>query len=112
MSKFVLTNVRLFTGGADLTGNNNKLEMKTEVDDKDVTSYGSSGWKEFMGGLAVTDITAEGQWEANDPSKVDDNQWGLLGGLGPWSAGPSDALAGNLAYFTNALQAGYTFGGQ
>lgn len=111
MSRFILTNVRLFTGGVDLTGNNNKLEIKAEYDDKETTNYGSGGWKEFQGGLAATDIVAEGQWEANDPSKVDDNQWGLLGGLGPWSAGPVDALAGNLCYFTNALQGGYTLGG-
>lgn len=111
MSRFVLTNVRLFTGGADLTGNSNKVELTSTVDDKETTNYASGGWKELIGGLAASEINAGGQWEALDPSKVDDNQFGLLGGIGPWTIGPADALVGNLAYFTNALDAKYMLGG-
>lgn len=110
MGKFVLLNARLFTGGADLTSNNNKLELAAEVEDKDVTGFGSGGWKETKGGLASSEINAEGQWEAGDPSKVDDNQWAGLGGVGPWSIGPDGAAVGALAYFTSALEAEYDLG--
>lgn len=110
MSKFVLTDVRLFTGGADLTGHSNKVEISAEVEDKDTTNYASQGWKEVLGGLASAEISGEGQWEAGDPGKVDDHSWTSLGGLGPWSIGPAGAAVGSLSYFTNALRADYKLG--
>jgi hypothetical protein len=112
MSKMVLLDVRLFAGGADLSGNSNKAEITAEVEDKDATNYRSEGWKEVLAGLASSVINAEGQWEAGDPGKVDDNQWALLGSTGPWTISPADATVGSLAYFTNALQSSYKVGGQ
>jgi len=112
MGKFILTNVRLFTGAADLTGASNKLEISAEVEDKETTNFGSGGWKEFRGGLAATEISAEGQWEAGDPSMVDNERWAALGGLGPWTAAPDGAAVGALAYVTNALSGMYKLGGE
>lgn len=112
MAKFVLTGVRTFANAADLTSNSNKVEITADVEDKDVTNYGSAGWKELLGGLASSQISAEGQWEALDPSKVDDASWSQLGGVGPWTVGPVGAAVGDLAYFTNALQSSYQLGGQ
>lgn len=108
MAKTVLTNVRCFAVGADLTANSNKIELSSEVEDKDATNYASNGWKEVMGGLASAEISAEGQWEAADPSKVDDASWSQLGGVGPWSISANNAAAvGDLAYLTNAMRADY-----
>lgn len=114
MAKFILKDVRLFAGGADLTGVSNKVEISAEVEDKDATSYGSNGWKELLGGLASSEISAEGQWEAGDPSKVDDASWSQLGGVGPWTVPPNSptTAVGDLAYFTNALRADYKLGDQ
>jgi len=108
MAKTILTNVRLFAVGADLTGNSNKVELSTEVEAKDTTNYASNGWKENLGGLASAEISGEGQWEAGDSTKVDDASWAQIGGVGPWSvsANNSAAVAG-LAYFTSALRADY-----
>lgn len=110
MSKFVLLNVRLFTGGADLTGNSNKVELSTKVEEKETTNYASNGYKELLGGLASTEISAEGQWEAGDPSKVDDAAWAQLGGTDVWSVGPVGAAVGNLAYLTKTLRCDYKIG--
>ncbi|MFF1744739.1 hypothetical protein [Streptomyces mirabilis] len=110
MGKFVLTNVRLFTGGADLTGASNKVELTTKIEEKETTNYGSQGYKELLGGLASAEIQGEGQWEAADPSKVDDASWVQLGGVGAWSAGPNGASVGNLAYLTKALRCDYKLG--
>jgi len=110
MAKFVLTNVRMFAVGTDLTGVSNKVEISSEVEDKDATNYGSAGWTEVLGGLASAEISAEGQWEAGDPSKVDNASWSQLGGTGPWSVGPVGAAVGDLAYFTNALRSSYKLG--
>jgi hypothetical protein len=111
VSKTVLVNVRAFTVGLDLTSNSNKIELSSEVEDKDATNYGSGGWKEVIGGLASAEISGEGQWEAFDLSKVDDSSWANLGGLGPWSISANNAAnVGDLAYLTNAMQASYKLG--
>jgi hypothetical protein len=109
MSKTILTNVRCFAVAVDLTGNSNKIELSSEAEEKDATNYGSEGWKEVMGGLASAEISGEGQWEAGDPSKVDDGSWSQLGGVGPWSISANNSAAvGSLAYFTSALRSTYT----
>ncbi|MEU3667535.1 hypothetical protein [Streptomyces virginiae] len=111
MSKFVLLNARLFAVGADLTGASNKIELTSEIEDKESTNYYSAGYKEVIGGLGSAEVTAEGQWEAADSSKVDDAMWARLGGVGPWTACPDGAAVGDLAYITQCLTASYTLGG-
>lgn len=110
MGSFVLTNVRLFTGGADLTSSSNKVELTTKVEEKDATVYSSNGYKELKGGLASCEFASEGLWEAGDPGKIDDAAWAQLGALGAWSAGPVGASVGDLAYFTKALRCDYKLG--
>lgn len=111
MPKTVLLNVRTFAVGVDLTSNSNKVELTTEVEDKEATNYGSQGWKEVLGGLASGEISAEGQWEAGDPSKVDDGAWGTLGAVGPWSISANNAAnVGDLAYVVNAMRSAYALG--
>lgn len=111
MPKTILTNVRTFAVAADLTAVSNKVELSAEVEGKDTTNYASAGWKETIGGLGSAEISAEGQWEAGDSSKVDDASWSTLGGVGPWSiSGNNAAAVGDLAYFTSALRADYKVG--
>lgn len=110
MGRFVLTDVRLFAVGADLTGNSNKVEISAEMEEKDVTNYRSGGWKEVLAGLGSAELSGGGQWEAGDPGLVDDASWSQLGGVGPWTAGPDGAAVGDPAYFMNALRCDYKLG--
>lgn len=110
MSKFTLLDTRLFAPGADLSGASNKIEISTEIEDKDATNYRSGGWKEIIGGLGSAEISGEGQWEAGDPGMVDDASWANLGGVGPYTVCPTDSVVGALAYFTNGLRADYKIG--
>ncbi|MCZ7413039.1 hypothetical protein [Streptomyces sp. WMMC897] len=111
MSKTVLTDVRLFAVGADLSGHSNKVELAVEVEDKDATNYRSQGWTEKLGGLASAEVTGEGQWEADDPGMVDDASWSQLGGTGPWTLGANNAAAvGDLAYLVKAMRSEYKLG--
>ncbi|MFB7866997.1 hypothetical protein [Streptomyces sp. NPDC056069] len=110
MAKFVLTNVRLFAVGADLTSASNKVELSAEHEDKDVTNYASGGWNERLAGIGSAEISGEGLWEAGDPSLVDDASWSQLGGVGPWTVCPADATVSSLAYLTNALRCDYKLG--
>ncbi|MFJ3140971.1 hypothetical protein ACIPJM_00665 [Streptomyces halstedii] len=110
MGKFVLLDARLFAPGADLSGASNKIELTSEIEDKDATNYRSNGWKEVLGGLGSAEISAEGQWEAGDPSRVDDASWADLGGVGPYTVCPADSVVGALAYLVQGMRADYKAG--
>jgi hypothetical protein len=122
--KSTLANVRLYSGGCDLTGAANKVEVSSECESKPVTNFGSVDangyiWEAVLGGLFETKMSGEGQWEAGDASKVDDSSFAALGTTGAWSALPRFAGApsasaptyGDLAYLTKALAKKYAFGG-
>jgi hypothetical protein len=51
MPKMVLLAEFVSIGGNDLSTYANKAEVTVEVEEKDVTTYGSLGWKEVLGGL-------------------------------------------------------------
>ncbi|MBM7083604.1 hypothetical protein [Micromonospora humidisoli] len=115
MGKFVLKGVRLFVGGADLTGNTNKVELSSEVEVKDATAFNPASptevWQEVLAGLASTKASGAGQWEAADPSRVDDASWAGLGGVGAWTACPAGAAVGDVAWLTRMMQGSYQLGG-
>lgn len=116
MGKFVLNGVRLFAGGADLTGVSNSVEVTAEIEEQEATAFNPHSdtvWREVLAGLASTSITAEGQWEAGDAGMVDDASWADLGGVGPWTICPRGASAvGDLAWVTRAMRGSYILGGQ
>lgn len=112
MGKFVLFDARIFAGGADLTGSSNKIECESEATEEETTNFGSGRWQEVIAGLFKTDIGAEGQWEAGDPSKVDDNRYASLGGATAWTLTPGGAALGTLSYFTSGLNTEYSMLGE
>lgn len=111
MAKFVLTNVRFFAGSADLTGHSNKVEMSTEVEDQDATTFNSGGWNEVVGGLRTTEVNAEGLWEAGDYSFPDDAAWESLGNDRALTICPTTPADGDLAYFTSGVRLNHNLGG-
>lgn len=113
MAKFVLQNVRLFTAGADLTTVNNQVELKVGAEVKESTAFVPTGdaWTEVLAGLRDTEISAEGQWEAGDPGKIDDVSFGTLATITPWTICPAGAAVSSLAYLTGALRSSYDLGG-
>lgn len=110
MTAFVLTDCRIYTGGADLSTRSNKASLMVEVEEKDSTAFAGSGYTECLGGLASTKFTGEGQWEAGDAGKVDDVSWTDLGGLGPLTVCPDGADVGDLAWLTYAMRGNYSLG--
>lgn len=117
VAAFVLTNVRMFAGGADLTSRSNKVEITGSVEDKETTNYASAGWKERIGGLGDSALSAAGMWEAGDLTKVDDQAWNAMGTVAGYTIGNNSSAtaamaAGDLAYLVKAMQAKYTLGGQ
>lgn len=116
MAKFILRNVRLFAGGADLTSVNNSVELASEVEEKETTNFGDydsatdKTWKSVQGGLASTSLSGKGQWEAGDAGKVDDAMWAGMGLVDAWTACPHTAADGALAWVLKAMQSSYKLG--
>jgi len=97
----VLLDARVFVGGVDLSGYGNKIELSEEAEVKKITTWRSGGAAENTAGLRSADLSAEGFWEASDPSKPDDAFWSNRRQLVPWSVAPksdSDLAAGGLMY--------------
>lgn len=115
MGKFVLLDTRIFAGSADLTSNSNRVELTCEAEEQDATPFGNGGWKESIGGLFSTSITAGGQWEATtNPQSVDPTSWDNLTARRrqPWTVCPTTANVGDVAWFTEALRSSYKLGDQ
>lgn len=111
MAKRALLNTRIFSGGADLTGASNKVGLDRQHTDKPVTNFGSGGWAELLAGQASASFDGGGQWEAGDPSRVDDEMWAALGGIGALTVCPDTANPGDLAYLTQVMRGSYQLGG-
>lgn len=104
MAKLVLIDARLFVGAADLTGQNNKIELDWSAEEKDTTNFASQGAKEVIAGIETTNVNGEGQWEAGDPGKIDDEMWAARRVLEPYTIGPDGAAVADLAYLTEAVR--------
>jgi hypothetical protein len=107
MGKLVLLDTRIFVGAADLSGQSNKLELDDSIEEKEVTNFRSGGAKELLGGLESVAISGEGQWEAGDPSRVDDQAWASRRVLDVWTMGAesgSDTGPGAVMYIAKALR--------
>lgn len=56
MAKMVLLGSHITIAGNDLSQYCSKIELTAEVEDKDVTTFTSLGWKEVLGGLASAQL--------------------------------------------------------
>jgi hypothetical protein len=115
VSRFVLLNARMFVGGADLTGYNNKIELAATVDEKEATAFAPSGdvWKEVLGGIRSASLQGSGQFAADDTvlGLPDDANWGNLGAVVGHTVCPATAAVSSLAWLSGFLKTQYTIGG-
>lgn len=112
MAAMIFTDARVFTGGADLSAVSNKAEVEGEYEVKDVTTFTSLGYQSVRAGLGSAKMSAEGFWEAGSADLVDNATWAGFAGVGPWTVTPTTAATvGAVAFFMNAMQPDYMFGG-
>jgi hypothetical protein len=78
MAKMVLLAAYVSVAGTDLSTYTTKAELSVEVEDKDVTTYGSLGWKELLGGLKSGELGLEFKQDVAT-TKLDSIMWPLLG---------------------------------
>ncbi|MEV0227980.1 hypothetical protein [Nonomuraea sp. NPDC050786] len=77
MAKMVLLASFLSIAGNDLSDRTSKVELVAEIEDKDVTTFASNGWKEVTGGLASGSLAA-GFKQDYAPAELDALLWPLF----------------------------------
>jgi tail tube protein len=93
MPKMVLLAEYLSINSNDLSANTTKAEIAVEVEEKDVTTYGSGGWKEVLGGLKSGTLAIEFKQDFA-ASALDSIMWPLLGTVVPFEVRASNAVVG------------------
>lgn len=93
MPLMVLKAAFLSINGVDRSANTSKAEVTAEVEEKDVTTFASNGWKEVLGGLASGGVAASFK---NDvaAAALDSAMWALFGTVVPFEARASNAAVG------------------
>lgn len=77
MAKMVLKAAYLAINSVDRSSWCNKIELTAEVEEKDVTTFASSGWKEVLGGIASGQL-AIGFRNDVAASQLDETMWTLF----------------------------------
>ncbi|KAB8162921.1 hypothetical protein FH609_004120 [Streptomyces sp. 3MP-14] len=108
MPKMVLLAEYVSINGNDLSEYCRKGEVTVEVEDKDVTTYASDGWKELLGGLKSGELSLEFLQDVA-ASEIDSIMWPLLGQVVPFTVRLSQAAVGasNPEYGGNILINGW-----
>lgn len=93
MAKMVLTSEYVEINSVDVSSYVRKAELSVEVEDKDVTTFGSAGWTEVLGGLKSAELSIEflNDFAAND---LDSDMWALLGTVVTFEVRPTSAAVG------------------
>ncbi|MFD8531530.1 hypothetical protein ACFV0L_29330 [Streptosporangium canum] len=77
MPKMVLLASYVSIAGTDLSDRCSKIEVAVEVEEKDVTTFASAGWKESVGGLASGTL-ALGLKQDYAAAELDATMWPLF----------------------------------
>ncbi|MGW3110559.1 hypothetical protein [Streptomyces sp. NPDC001091] len=83
MAKMVLLAQYLSINGNVLNSSTKKAEVSVEVEDKDVTTFASAGWKEVLGGLKSGELACD-FFQDFAASQLDAIMWPLLGTVVPF----------------------------
>ncbi|MFE7094616.1 phage tail tube protein [Streptomyces erythrochromogenes] len=104
MPTMVLTGQYIALNGTNLSSNARKAELTMEVEDKDVTTYGSLGWKEVKGGLKSGELGIEFLQDVA-AAGLDSIMWPLFGSVVSFEVRADQAAVGtsNPKYTGNVL---------
>lgn len=93
MAKMVLLASYVSLNAIDYSGNSSKIELATEVDAQDVTTFASLGWKEVLGGLKSAGLGVTFKQDVA-AAAIDSQLFALLGTLVPFEVRLSNAAVG------------------
>src|SRR4051794_4085362 len=82
MAKMVLLASYVSINSNDLSSYASKIELSAEIEDQDVTTFASLGWKEVLGGLGSGELGVTFKQDVA-ATKIDSIMWPLLIGRVP-----------------------------
>jgi hypothetical protein len=108
MPTMVLLSQYVSLNAVDLSEYTRKAEVSIEVEDKDVTTYASLGWKVVQGGLKSGELGLEFLQDVA-ATRLDSIMWPLLGSVVPFAvrADQSPVGASNPQYSGSILINGW-----
>jgi len=71
MGVLALVDAFAYVAGHDFTGDTNMLQLATQAEAKDRTTFGSGGWREFAGGVKSHQFAMRGFWQSAAADAVD-----------------------------------------
>lgn len=93
MPKQILTSVFTSINGVDRSSFLMSSELSVESESKDITSFGSAGWKEFLGGLRSGELKLKFLQDVA-ASQIDSVMWPLLGTVVPFVVRANSGVIG------------------
>lgn len=94
MAKSVLLASFIALNAGDLSAYCSKIELKAEVEDKDVTTFASGGWSEVLGGIKSFELGLTFKQDVA-ASAIDSIMWPLfLAGITTFEVRLSNAVVG------------------
>jgi len=93
MAKRVLTAQFTSLSGTDLSAFLTSSELSLESETKEITNYGSGGWKEFLGGLKSGELKLKFLQDVS-ASQIDSIMWPLLGTVVTFAVRIDNAVVG------------------
>jgi hypothetical protein len=104
MAKMALLASYVAINGVDLSDHTSKIELTTEVEEKDVTTFASLGWKEVLGGLKSGSLALTFKQDVA-ASSLDSQIWALFGTVTTFEVRLTNAVVGtsNPKYTGSAL---------
>lgn len=109
MPLMVLKAAYLAINGVDRSANTSKCELTAEVEEKDVTTFASNGWKEVLGGIASGGLAVTFKNDVG-VAALDSAMWDLFGQVTTFEVRASNAVVGasNPKYTGNVLIKNWT----
>lgn len=89
----VLTSTYLGINGVDRSSWCNKVELTAMVEEKDITTFASAGWKEVKGGLKSGSLSVSFLNDVAD-AQLDDTLWALFGTTTTFEVRPTSSVVG------------------
>jgi len=101
------SDMSILVGGLELAGHGKDVNLATEVNPLDATSYASQGWTELIGGNKSATINL-GLMQDMAAGSVDDTAWSLLGVADIPHSLCTPSADGSLAYLWRGIPLSYS----
>jgi hypothetical protein len=93
MAKMALLASYCSINAVDVSAYTSKIELTTEVEEKDVTTFASLGWKEVIGGLKSGSLALTFKQDVA-ASAIDSQMWALFGTVTTFEVRLSNTVVG------------------